>query len=408
MKRYAASHLRAMLALVLTCSYSYGQNLVLNPGFEEYTDCVTPFSIDTSRINPVSCPHWWTATQSNTYHSLYCNLRLNNSGWFASNSGDGYASIGLVKNSPPIFQHEDDRIFLQTRLASPLKAGCTYEVSFYARPFAKVRPGGAYFTGPIFTKGLGALLTVDRPNDYAGYSKMTEKVPQVQSQAYLKDTTQYQLVTGKIVAKGGEQYLTIGIFTPRWLLSCQTKDDSTISGQCNALINIDDVSVRAVPTGATYENLLPFDRAIIPGDTLRLFTGVPNTTWSTGYIGEGITISIPGKYWYTIKQPCFIYSDTINVISEELIIHIPNAFTPNNDGLNDNLEFGIYGVDQYHVYIYDRWGKMVYKQTGGPGIFKWNGHIYGKEATMGVYTLHIITEGKHGTQSTVEVIHLIR
>lgn len=410
MKRLGPFRLKTLLILVfsLTLWNSHSQNLVMNPGFEDYLSCDFPALIDTSTVVPSSCPHWWTATQKPAGHNLRCQARNNGAWWFTPNSGNAFSEVVLVHRSPPIFHREDDRVFLQTRLRSPLKAGCTYEVSFYARPFAKNRPAGNYWTGPVFTNSLGALLTSDRPTDHLGYLKIIDEVPQIQSNTYLVDTTTYHRISGQITAAGGEQYLTIGIFTPIHLLSCKTRDDSVIARRCNTLIFIDDVSVKGIPTGPTYANLLPNNISITPGDNIRLNTDNPNTIWSTGITGRSITVDTPGKYWYTIEEPCFTYTDTVIVSSEELIIHIPNAFTPNGDGLNEQFEVGVYGVTRYRASVYDRWGNMVYEHSGERGIFKWDGKINGREAPAGIYMLRIDTDGRHGSQSRSEMIHLIR
>lgn len=41
-------------------------------------------------------------------------------------------------------------------------------------------------------------------------------------------------------------------------------------------------------------------------------------------------------------------------------IYIPNAFTPNGDGINDN--FGAHGLNfvEYEMWIFDRWGQLIY------------------------------------------------
>lgn len=56
-------------------------------------------------------------------------------------------------------------------------------------------------------------------------------------------------------------------------------------------------------------------------------------------------------------------------------VKIPNVFTPNGDGFNDNLV--ITGLEAYpdnQVQIFDRWGGMVYQLTGyGKDNIWWNG-----------------------------------
>ncbi|HLG04056.1 MAG TPA: PKD domain-containing protein [Bacteroidia bacterium] len=44
-------------------------------------------------------------------------------------------------------------------------------------------------------------------------------------------------------------------------------------------------------------------------------------------------------------------------------IYVPNAFTPNGDGLNDNFLPSMYNIqeDTYELQIFDRWGNLIYK-----------------------------------------------
>ena len=44
-------------------------------------------------------------------------------------------------------------------------------------------------------------------------------------------------------------------------------------------------------------------------------------------------------------------------VNPELYMYVPNAFTPNDDGLNDSFGALGYGVKNYHLVIYNRWGQ---------------------------------------------------
>jgi gliding motility-associated-like protein len=51
------------------------------------------------------------------------------------------------------------------------------------------------------------------------------------------------------------------------------------------------------------------------------------------------------------------------IVNPEFTLYVPNAFTPNGDGLNDN--FLIYGeeIQEMNMMIFDRWGNMVFTST---------------------------------------------
>jgi gliding motility-associated-like protein len=41
--------------------------------------------------------------------------------------------------------------------------------------------------------------------------------------------------------------------------------------------------------------------------------------------------------------------------------YIPNVFTPNGDGQNDEFDWGVKGIDEFTIVIYNRWGTKVYE-----------------------------------------------
>jgi len=78
--------------------------------------------------------------------------------------------------------------------------------------------------------------------------------------------------------------------------------------------------------------------------------------------------------------------------------YLPNAFTPNGDGLNDEFKpvqrYDL--VKRYHLYIYNRWGQFIFEtsdiNTG------WDGTYKGKPAEQGAYVYKIVyTAASTGT-----------
>ena len=50
----------------------------------------------------------------------------------------------------------------------------------------------------------------------------------------------------------------------------------------------------------------------------------------------------------------------IIIVDDDLIIDIPNVFTPNGDGANDLYHVKISGAKTAEGYIYNRWGQLLY------------------------------------------------
>ena len=64
---------------------------------------------------------------------------------------------------------------------------------------------------------------------------------------------------------------------------------------------------------------------------------------------------------------------------------VPNIFTPNNDGRNDDFVITVLNPTSYSINIYDRWGKEVYTSSD-PTVY-WNGKVMGTQylVSNGVY-----------------------
>ena len=90
--------------------------------------------------------------------------------------------------------------------------------------------------------------------------------------------------------------------------------------------------------------------------------------------------------------------DTISVQGHSVTdIFIPNAFTPNSDGVND--QFKIFG-DLGNVYfmdvaVFDRWGEKVF-ESNNPN-FEWDGTYRGEPAPIGVYIYTATAAFSNGT-----------
>ena len=101
--------------------------------------------------------------------------------------------------------------------------------------------------------------------------------------------------------------------------------------------------------------------------------------------------ALPGNYTiilYANNAGGCIDSAKINVsIKDELIFHIPNAFTPDGDEFNNTFKPIFYsGFDpfSYTLTMYDRWGEILFESHDV--AFGWDGTYNGELAKEGVYT----------------------
>jgi gliding motility-associated-like protein len=90
---------------------------------------------------------------------------------------------------------------------------------------------------------------------------------------------------------------------------------------------------------------------------------------------------------YTIAGITCTYSETeVLSITNGYDIVIPNAFTPNGDGINDTIRPVYKCMDKMEMSVYDTWGSLLYFEED-TDLKGWDGTINGKEAENGNYII---------------------
>jgi gliding motility-associated-like protein len=76
---------------------------------------------------------------------------------------------------------------------------------------------------------------------------------------------------------------------------------------------------------------------------------------------------------------------------------VPNAFTPNLDGVNNEFEPKGIGIESYEIYIFSRWGEQVFYSKDLSDT--WTGkYLSGEDAPLGVYIYKINALGENGRE----------
>lgn len=112
----------------------------------------------------------------------------------------------------------------------------------------------------------------------------------------------------------------------------------------------------------------------------------------------GFELSKDGNYCYyvtAIEQFNSVYfsSDTTRsnriCIKQNPIMFVPNAFTPNNDGVNDEFKASLIFIEDQNflMSIFNRWGNLVF-QSGNPND-SWDGTFDGVAMPDGMYAITI-------------------
>jgi gliding motility-associated-like protein len=121
--------------------------------------------------------------------------------------------------------------------------------------------------------------------------------------------------------------------------------------------------------------------------TLSPISDFDGYMWSNGSNAKSIEVSKGGLYWLDVTdQNGCIGRDSIMVIDSlcPVYIFIPDAFTPNGDGLNDIFKPTFSGtLSGYHFSVYNRWGGLVFS-TDDPAR-GWDGTLEGRQQPIGVY-----------------------
>ncbi|HYG51146.1 MAG TPA: gliding motility-associated C-terminal domain-containing protein [Flavobacteriales bacterium] len=98
--------------------------------------------------------------------------------------------------------------------------------------------------------------------------------------------------------------------------------------------------------------------------------GVGNYAWTTvggsSILGTNLSLEVTqsGQYVLTTYTSECADSDTIEVtLLPDPKIIIPNVFTPNGDGTNDEFEIQGMFVENYTIHVFNRWGQLLFTTT---------------------------------------------
>lgn len=147
------------------------------------------------------------------------------------------------------------------------------------------------------------------------------------------------------------------------------------------------------------------DTNICDGDSLILDASWPGSTylWSSGQTDSAIIVSAEDNYVVTVTNPPCQHIEQ-RLVTKNLDacdttkckFDIANVFTPNADGINDQLKISNLCTEvDFDVSIYNRWGQLVYS-TGNYHTSQafWDGFIHGQAAPAGTY--YVVVEYNEG------------
>jgi len=148
------------------------------------------------------------------------------------------------------------------------------------------------------------------------------------------------------------------------------------------------VAEREPPIPAT-----PNDTLICEGRVLRVeLPDLLNTSyqWQDGNSERIRLLTDTGWYEVTATNECGSNSRGFQLYTDDCScnIYIPNAFSPNGDGLNDRFELqSRCRISQYELVIYNRWGQQLFKSNDI--THSWDGHYQSELLPVGEYVYHL-------------------
>ncbi len=206
-----------------------------------------------------------------------------------------------------------------------------------------------------------------------------------------------------------EEYVTneqniLGLFAGDYYLTITDANNCSMSTKVQ-LPQPEKIDVRAIgyPVSCNGNNDGFFEISAVggTGSYQYLFN---KELYQSGSFGQ----NFPGVYSVRVIDENNCVSDTVNVIvddSDDDCIIIPNAYTPNGDGVNDKWE--IVNIDKFpraRIQVFNRWGQIVFESVSNEEI--WEGTTNVGELPAGTYIY--IVEPNNGSASYNGTVSLVR
>ncbi|MFI5141138.1 MAG: gliding motility-associated C-terminal domain-containing protein [Bacteroidia bacterium] len=180
--------------------------------------------------------------------------------------------------------------------------------------------------------------------------------------------------TGKLTASGANTYTwSTGADTSSILVSPIISTNYTVVGvnanSCVSMPTVGGITVSPYPS-----ILISGSYVICIGESTTLIAnGASTYTWSTGDTLANAVLSPAINTSYTVTgalSVCKSTATTSVMVNNPFSFIMPNIVTPNNDGINDFIDFGSYQFSTLQLEIYNRWGAKVFESSNPACIWK--------------------------------------
>jgi gliding motility-associated-like protein len=329
--------------------------------------------------------------------------------------GDQITMINSGNNISPVWLLDGDTLasFVDTLVFTPGSPG-TYEVVLVA-----TAPGNSFCVTTdtvvvTVSEGINWDLLVFPLNGCAPLSVALEVTSTDASTSYFIDFGNQQISQNNIA---NTIYNNGGVYS----ISVEASNDEGCRLDTIIEVNVlDEYIVEAIG-----------DTAILIGEAVELDFTVNQSfetfTWSVSDSVLGVNTVRPlivyptedGSYLVEVSgidSSCF-GADSVFILVECDQLFLPDAFSPNNDGVNDtyslytifsdyNENNGLSCIQFIDLSIFDRWGELIYfSENLGD---KWDGTYKGKALNVGMFTIVVNYRSGNQTESIKKAIHLMK
>ncbi|MDO4160558.1 MAG: gliding motility-associated C-terminal domain-containing protein [Prevotellaceae bacterium] len=180
------------------------------------------------------------------------------------------------------------------------------------------------------------------------------------------------------------------------------EENSTMDGNAPLTGRFEANAANVGDYSATYQWRFTLDEEETPyliryeEDTEYTFTtaGTHKIELYATFINGTDTIEYTADYWSE--------NDPLTVTISESALEMPNAFSPNGDGINDiyMAKDGYQSIIEFNAYIFNRWGQKLYEWHDVEG--GWDGTYNGKDVKQGVYYVLVKAKGADGRTFTIK------
>lgn len=132
------------------------------------------------------------------------------------------------------------------------------------------------------------------------------------------------------------------------------------------------------------------DTMICTGTTILLTPSLSNEAlrWQDNSTSMSYMVTEPGVYSLTASNVCGSSTREIHITPGACTLVIPNAFTPNADGHNDQFRVKYpQFIKTFRMSIFDRWGRRVFETANARQ--GWDGYANGQAQPAGTYVWKI-------------------